>query len=149
MNATLAGSAMGGATRTPWHLWLVGGLTLLWNAVGGFSYTMTRFGMLEQLGMGEAEIAFFESAPVWSNAFWALGVWGAIAGSALILMRSRFAIYAVIVAIIGLIGSNYWQYGVAQVPESLQSPAMTLIIWGTTMFMLFYAIAMKNRGVLR
>ena len=138
-----------GKPKTPWHLWVVGILTLLWNAVGGFSYTMTRLGMLEQLGMGAEEIAFFESAPVWSNAFWALGVWGAIAGSILILLRSRFAVHAVVVAIIGLLGSNVWQYGMADVPESLQSPAMTIIIWLTTLFMLFYASRMAKAGVLR
>lgn len=139
-----------GQPRTPWHLWVVGILTLLWNAVGGFSYTMTRLGMLEQLGMGEAEIAFFESAPLWSNVFWALGVWGAIAGSVLILLRSRFAVHATLIAIVGLVGSNIWQYAVAtNMPESLQSPALTIMIWVTTLFMLFYASRMSRAGVLR
>ena len=138
-----------GRPKTPWHLWAVGVLTLLWNAVGGFSYTMTRLGMLEQLGMGEAEIAFFESAPLWSNFFWALGVWGAIIGSVLILLRSRFAVHATIVAIIGLLGSNYWQYVVADVPQSLQSTPLTIMIWVTTLFMLFYASRMSRAGVLR
>ena len=55
-------NVIGGGPKTPWHLWVVGVLTLLWNAVGATSYTMTRLGMLEQLGMGETEIAFFESA---------------------------------------------------------------------------------------
>lgn len=138
-----------GEPKTPWHLWVVGVLTLLWNAVGGFSYTMTRLGMLEQLGMGETEIAFFESAPIWSNTFWAMGVWGAIAGSLLILFRSRFAVHAVVIAIIGLIGSNTWQYVIADVPESLQSPPLTIMIWVTTLFMLFYALRMTKAGVLR
>ena len=138
-----------GGPKTPWHLWVVGALTLLWNSVGGFSYTMTRLGLLEQLGMGETEIAFFESAPVWSNAFWALGVWGAIAGSVLILLRSRFAIHATITALIGLAGSNYWQYGVAQVPASLQNTPLTIAIWATTLFMLFYALRMRSAGVLK
>ena len=35
-------SAFNESVRTPWHLWVVGILTLLWNSVGGFSYTMTR-----------------------------------------------------------------------------------------------------------
>lgn len=143
------GTIAGTRPNTPWHLWVVGGLTLLWNAVGGFSYTMTRLGMLEQLGMGETEIAFFEGAPAWSNAFWALGVWGAIAGSVLILLRSRFAVHAVIVALIGLAGSNFWQYVIADTPESLQSPALTLFIWATTLFMLFYTMRMSKAGVLR
>ncbi|WP_299191587.1 hypothetical protein [uncultured Erythrobacter sp.] len=143
MNNTLGG------VKTPWHLWVVGILTLLWNAVGGFSYTMTRLGKLADLGMGEAEIAFFESSPVWANAFWALGVWGAIAGSLLLLFRSRFAVHAIVIAIIGLIGSNIWQYGIADIPESLASPAMTLLIWATTLFMLYYAVRMRNDGVLK
>lgn len=139
-----------GRPKTPWHLWVVGILTLLWNAVGGFSYTMTRLGMLEQLGMGEAEIAFFESAPLWSNFFWALGVWGAILGSVLILARSRFAVHAMVVAIVGLLGSNIWQYAIAtDMPESLQSPALTIMIWVTTLFMLFYASRMARAGVLK
>ena len=142
-------NVIGGGPKTPWHLWVVGVLTLLWNAVGATSYTMTRLGMLEQLGMGETEIAFFESAPVWSNTFWALGVWGAIAGSVLILLRSRYAVHAVVVAMIGLLGSNYWQYAVADTPESLQSPALTIMIWVTTLFMLFYASRMTKAGVLK
>ena len=138
-----------GGPRTPWHLWVVGAVTLLWNAVGGFSYTMTRLGMLEQLGMSEAEIAFFESAPMWSNAFWALGVWGAIAGSVLILLRSRYAVHAVVIALIGLLGSNVWQYAIADTPASLQSPVLTIFIWVTTLFMLFYAVRMRGAGVLK
>ena len=138
-----------GGPRTPWHLWVVGLLTLLWNAVGGFSYTMTRFGMLEQLGMSETEIAFFESAPVWSNFFWGLGVWGAIAGSVLILLRSRFAVHATVFALIGLAGSNIWQYFVADTPESLQSLPLTLTIWATTLFMLFYSVRMTKAGVMK
>ena len=47
--------------KTPWHLWAVGGLTLLWNAVGIFSYTMTHMDKLEALGMTAEDIAFFES----------------------------------------------------------------------------------------
>ncbi len=138
-----------GQKDTPWHLWVVGVLMLLWNSVGGFSYTMTRLGKLEDLGMGQAEIAYFESAPMWSNVFWALGVWGAIAGSVLILLRSRYAFHAVCVAIIGLIGSNIWQYGMSDMPESLYSPALTIMIWVTTLFMLFYTSRMSQQGILR
>lgn len=139
-----------GKPATPWHLWAVGVLTLLWNAVGGFSYTMTRLGKLEQLGMGEAEIAFFENAPLWSNTLWALGVWGAIAGSVLILLRSRFAVHATLVAMVGLLGTTVWQYVIAtDMPASLQSPALTAMIWVTTLFMLFYAVRMTRAGILR
>ena len=94
------GTTFNKSVKTPWHLWVVGFVSLLWNSVGGFSYTMTRLGMLERLGMGEEEIAYFASAPAWSNFFWALGVWGAILGSILILLRSRFAVHSFVAAII-------------------------------------------------
>lgn len=143
MNATLSGE-----TRTPWHLWVVGVITLLWNSIGGFSYTMTRLGQLESLGMGEAEIAFFASYSPIANTFWALGVWGAIACSLLVLLRSRFAVHAIVVAIIGLIGSNYFQY-TADVPETLQSAVLPILIWSTTIFLLMYTRRLASEGVLR
>jgi hypothetical protein len=31
-----------GAVRTPWHLWVVGAVSLLWNAMGAFDYLMTQ-----------------------------------------------------------------------------------------------------------
>lgn len=139
---------VGARPKAPWHLWAVGGLTLLWNSIGGFSYTMTRLGKLADLGMGEAEIAFFASYSPLANAFWALGVWGAIACSALILLRSRFAFHAIVVAIIGLIGSNYYQV-TADVPESLQSAVLPILIWSTTVFLLFYTRSQSQAGVLR
>jgi len=139
---------LGGRPKTPWHIWVVGVLTLLWNSVGGFSYTMTRLGKLADLGMGEAEIAFFASYSPIANTFWALGVWGAIVCSVLILLRSRFAFHAIALAIIGLIGSNYFQY-TADVPESLQSAVLPILIWSTTVFLLFYTRAQSQAGVLR
>ncbi|MEM7701864.1 MAG: hypothetical protein AAF251_07995 [Pseudomonadota bacterium] len=139
---------VGDRPSAPWHLWAVGVLTLLWNSIGGFSYTMTRLGKLADLGMGEAEIAYFASHPAWANTFWALGVWGAIAASVLILLRSRFAVQATLVAIVGLLGSNTYQYAMSDIPESLQSPTLTLLIWATTLFMLFYASRQTRAGVL-
>lgn len=138
-----------GHTKAPWHLWVVGVLTLLWNSVGGFSYTVTRLGKLQDLGMSQVEIAYFDTHPAWANAFWALGVWGAIAGSVLLLLRSRFALHAVIVAVIGLLGTNIYQYGMSDIPETLRNPGLTVMIWVTTLFMLFYASRMTRAGVLK
>ena len=95
------------------------------------------------------EIAYFAQAPVWSNAAWALGVWGALAGSILLLARSRYAVMAVAVAIVGLLGVNIWQYAISDMPDSLRNPGLTVAIWITTLFMLFYASRMTRAGVLR
>ncbi len=140
-----------GNTRaaTPWHLWLVGILTLLFNAMGILSYTATKLGMLAELGMTPDQIAFMDSYPAWASALWALGVWGAFAGSVLLLLRSRLAVPAMLVALVGLIGTTVYNYALVEVPADMQAPALDAAIWAVTLFLLAYAWAMRAAGVLR
>ena len=73
-------------SKTPWHLWAVGIGALLWNAIGGYSYTMTKLGKLAELGMTPEQIEYMSSFPLWATVLWAMGVWGAIATSILLLL---------------------------------------------------------------
>jgi hypothetical protein len=134
---------------TPWHLWLVGILTLLFNAMGVMSYTMTKLGKLADLGMTPDQIAFMDSYPAWVSALWALGVWGAFAGSVLVLLRSKLAVAAMLAALVGLIGTTVYNYGMTEVPASMQAPALDVAIWAVTLFLLLYARRMAAAGVLR
>lgn len=142
---TLAGSR----AATPWHLWVVGVVTLLFNAMGIVSYLTTKLGMLAEMGLTPDQIAFMESYPAWISAFWALGVWGAFAGSVLLLARSRWAVTAMVVATIGLVGTTLGNYLVLDVPAEMQAPALDVAIWVVTLFLLFYARAMARAGVLK
>lgn len=135
--------------KTPWHLWVVGGVTLLWNAIGIFSYMMTRLDKLDALGMTAEDIAFFNSFPAWANALWALGVWGAFFGSVLLLLRSRWAVPSLIISVIGLIGTTYFQRVMIDMPEKHDSIPLSVTIWIITLFMLWYAHRMRGQGVLR
>lgn len=138
-----------GKGKAPLHLWAVGVGTLLFNAMGAFSYTMTRLGRLDDLGMTADQIAFLDSFPAWANAVWALGVWGALAGSVLVLLRSRLAVAAMVLATIGLIGTTIFGYAIADTPRTMQSPVLDAAIWAVTLFLLFYARRMVAAGVLR
>ena len=140
---------MSTVARTPWHLWAVGGLTLLFNAVGIYSYLMTRLDKLADLGMTPDQIAFFESFPAWANALWALGVWGAFFGSLLILFRSRWAVPSIAISVVGLVGTTIYQNLMIEVPAELQSLPLNIAIWASTLFMLWYAMRMRAQGVLR
>jgi hypothetical protein len=134
---------------TPWHLWVVGVVTLLFNAMGIVSYLSTKLGKLEKMGMTPDQIAFMNAYPAWISAFWALGVWAAFAGSVLLLARSKWAVTAMAAAMIGLIGTTIGNYAVLDVPASMQAPALDVAIWGVTLFLLFYTRAMAKAGVLR
>ncbi|HSJ79148.1 MAG TPA: hypothetical protein VK913_10490 [Erythrobacter sp.] len=138
-----------GAAKTPWHLWLIGFLSLLFNTMGVFSYMTTKLGKLADLGMTPEQITFMQSYPAWANALWALGVWGAFAGSVLLLLRSRFAVAAMMIALVGLTGTTFYNYALITVPASMQAPALDVAIWGVTLSVLFYARRMAAAGVLR
>lgn len=136
-------------TTAPWHLWVVGVVTLLFNGMGIISYTTTKLGMLAEMGLTPSQIAFMDSYPAWVSGFWALGVWGAFAGSVLLLLRSRFAVSAMWAALVGLLVTTIYHYVLIEVPADMQAPALDVSIWVVTVFLLFYARAMVARGVLR
>jgi hypothetical protein len=139
-------------TKTPWHLWAVGILSLLWNAMGGIDYTMTHMHNDAWLAnMTPEQISWVEAFPIWATSSWALGVWGAIAGSFLLLFRSRFAVHAFAVSLLGLIGSHAYQY-LSNPPAGLNTRTGTIFAAVLALIasaLLIYARSMSKRGYLR
>lgn len=145
------------ARTTPWHLWAVGVVSLLWNAFGATDYTMSQLRNRDYLGsaaesMGitaDQMIAYINGFPAWMHAFWALGVWGALVGSILLLLRKRQAVWAFGLSLLGLAVTQFYQALTPQ-PDWVQSAlVMNLVIWSIATFLLIYAVSMKNKGVLR
>ncbi len=147
------------ATKTPWHLWVIGIVATLWNAGGAYDYTMTQTRNEDYLRTAadnagvpyDTMIGYYTSFPAWADAFWALGVWGAFAGSVLLLLRSRFSFHAFVVALVGLAGTTLYTLG-TDLPAELNSPMMwvfSLIIWVVTGLLAWYARRMTKKGVLR
>ena len=142
------------AVKTPWHLWVVGAVSLLINAFPVADFTLTNMQNEFWLSpLTAAQRSFILGAPLWSDACWALGGFGAFLGSLLLLMRSRHAVTAFIVSIIGLAGTTLYQHVLAgETTRALfQNIALyvTLTIWVIMLALLFYARAMKAKGVLR
>lgn len=139
--------------RVPAHLWIVGGLSLLWNAYGGFDYLMKQTANPAYLATFTAQQqAYFESFPPLMDGAWAFGVWGAVAGSILLVLRSSLAGIAFGVSIAGLLGSTFYQFAVLNPPAELMTTAMlamTVAIWTVAVVLFYYARAMSNLGWLR
>lgn len=140
--------------KTRWHLWLVGIVSLLWNAVGAFDYTMTQSRSEWYLAQFTPEqLAYFFSYPAWVVAFWALGVWAAVLGSVLLLMRSRFAAPAFAVSLVGIVVTSVYTFGLAEtsMAEVTGSGAIwfSAVIFVVTLALWLYARAMRARGQLR
>ncbi|HEY6047598.1 MAG TPA: hypothetical protein VIV07_00970 [Sphingomicrobium sp.] len=139
--------------RAPAHLWIVGGLATLWMAFGCYDYSMTVTRNEKYLAMyGPDALAYFNSFPGWAVGLWALGVWGGLAGSLLLLARSRYAVLAYAVSLLGLLGTTVYQYGMSSMPASLNTTGMMVmlvVIWAIALGLLAYARAMQARGLLR
>ncbi len=140
--------------KTPWHLWVVGVVSLLINAFPVADFTLTNMQNEFWLSpLTAAQRSFILGAPLWADAFWALGGFGAFIGSLLLLMRSRLAVTAFILSIVGLAGSTLYQHVLQgeTTRELFQNVALyvTLTIWAIMLALLFYARAMKAKGVLR
>jgi hypothetical protein len=145
--------------RAPIHLWVVGGLATLWNAFGGYDYWMTRMrdtdylaGMLPGVDP-QATLAWIDSFPMWAQFGWGLGVWMGVLGSLLLLARSRWAVHAFGLSLIGMALSFGYQFsGASPMPEGMGGGAMTyvpLVIIFIGLLLFAYARAMAKKGVLR
>ena len=139
---------------TPKHLWIVGIVSLLWNCFGAYDYTMSHIGGLayfEQMGLDAEAYAWFEALPAWSVAAWAVGVWGSVIGSILLLFRSRHAATAFLLSFIGAALSFAYQF-TSQRPPSLEggmTTAMPVVILIAIVLQWYYARRQAAAGVLR
>ena len=143
--------------KTPWQIWVVGLITLMWHAFGAYDYTMSELRDAAYLSMMPEDqragmLAYLDNMPSWAVATWALGVWGSVLGSVLILNRSRHAVNAFVVSLLGFIGTSLYTYMIA--PASIMSQGgLGLVISGAILVILLgtmlYARAQVVAGRLR
>ena len=141
--------------KTPWHLWLVGVLSLLWNGFGAFDFIQTTTrgeAYMREMGFGPEMIAYYNAMPSWMYGPWILGVWGAVIGSILLLVRSRWAVTAFAASLLGAAVSLIYSKLIDPPPVSPEMAAMAVMPWVILLiaaFLAWYAWVMAKRGVLR
>ncbi|MBV1868238.1 MAG: hypothetical protein KUG69_10095 [Marinosulfonomonas sp.] len=140
--------------KAPWHLWVVGIVSLLWNAGGAFDYTMTQTQNENYMSnFSPQQLDYFYGFPTWVVAVWAIAVWAGLSGSVFLLLRSRLATWAFTVSLLGMVSNTFWGFAMSDTsmtkamgPEALW---FTLAIAVVAVALLWYARRMKFRGVLR
>lgn len=140
--------------KTPWHLWVVGIVSLLWNAIGAADYTFSSLrsqAWFEMMQYPPEGIAYLEGFPAWAHRGWALGTIGAFLGSLLLLFRSRYAVWAFAISLIGIAITTLYEAGTEVPPElaEIQPAWFPFLLWGIAILLLVYSVRMKARGVLR
>lgn len=140
--------------RIPWWFWVVAALSLLWNSYGAYDYVMTQTrgdAYLVAMGITPEQIAYYKAMPGWMTGVWALGVWGAAAGSLLLLFRSRWAVWAFAASLIGLLISLLYTYVLTNgyAVNGPMSVVMYAVITAAAAFFVWFSRRMVKRGLLR
>ena len=138
--------------KVPAHLWIVGALALLWNCFGCYDYLMTNFKNPAYLSHFTADqLAYMDGLPAWLTAFWAIGVWGGLVGAILLLMRNRYAVWALELSAVGAIVGIGYQEFLTRMPASMKAGAMGIMPWVVIVVaaaLAWYAINLEKKGLL-
>lgn len=119
------------STTPPKWFWVVSGIALLWNLLGvvAFIGQMT----MDPASLPPAEMAFYESTPVWATIAFAVAVFGGTLGCIGLLLRQSWAFLMLAVCLLGIvvqighsifIGDGIEVFG----PAGLVLPAFTFTI---------------------
>ena len=142
-----------GETRpeAPMHLWIVGILALLWNAMGAWDYLATELRLEAYMeGFTEEQLAYFYGFPSWVVAFWAIAVWGSLLASIGLLLRRKWSVWAFGVSFVALVVTSIYNFGLSNGAEVMGSTGVifSVVIWIISILLLVYACWLSRRGVL-
>lgn len=144
--AAIAGVA---PSKTPWHLWAVGVLSLLWNASGAWVFVQAQTG--NPMDMDATEIAYYAEQPLWAVVLTDLAFAGAILGAVALLLRSRWAPPLYLLSIAAIVFSTVGDIarGSALLLQDQGWLTLALVTTGLALLQWLYARWMGKRGVLR
>lgn len=142
------------ARRTPWHLWVVGVLSLLWNAVGALDFTMTQTRNEQYMSQFSAEqLEYFYGFPLWVVICWGIAVWGAVFGSLFLLLRRRLAVWLLFASMLAMAATMIHNLALSNGLEMMagQPGALwfTAAICVVSVALFVYAGLMNRRNILR
>ncbi|WP_116364565.1 hypothetical protein [Parahaliea mediterranea] len=141
------------ASAAPWHLWVVGVVSLLWNAAGAFDFTMTQTRNAEYMSAFTPEqLDYFYGLPLWVLICWGIAVWGAVLGSILLLLRKRLAVAVFLVSLVGMVLTTVHSYVLSNGLEVMNDPFALWFsgaIFVVGLFLLIYAGNLSRRNILR
>lgn len=137
----------------PWHLYVVGILALLWNALGALDYALVQLGVTQYTAnLPDAMVAHMDGYPAWITAVWALAVWLPLLAALLLLGGRRAAAGFFGLSLICILVSAVWLYVVNEPPLHVVAGPSVIGLWAAVLviavFEWLYARTMVQRGVL-
>lgn len=121
--------------RAPWHLWTVGVVALLWNAVRAMDFLMTQTRNEQNMSQFTPEqLKYFYGFPAWMI---------------MLLTRKSLAVPVFLVSLIAMVLTTIYQFGLSNELEVVGDPlslVFTAAIFLIAVALFLYARAMQKRG---
>ena len=137
------------ATKAPWHLWVVGILSLLWNASGAYVIMSAQSGAT--MDMDPREVAYYAAQEPWFVAITDAVLVLAIVAAVALLLRRGWAVRLYALSLAGIVVTTVYDIaaGTALLLQDREWLILSCLTGGLAAAQLAYAIAMRKRGVLR
>jgi hypothetical protein len=140
------------SSKVPRHLWIIGVLAVLWNAIGAFDYAATQLRIESYMSQFTPEqLEYFYGFPAWTVAAWATAVWGSLLASVGLLLRKRWAVplFGIVLVAMALTAVQNFLLSDGMRIMGSGGAVFTVVIWIIAIALFLYARAMAARGVLR
>ncbi|HEY3516929.1 MAG TPA: hypothetical protein VGL98_07760 [Gammaproteobacteria bacterium] len=135
--------------NSPWHLWTVGILALLWNGSGAVTIMLAQGGRLANISPDEA--AYYAAQPTWFVIATDIALVSAAAAGVALLRRSRAAVWLFGLSLALILFNNAYELiaGTSRMLASRSALVLTSVIAVIAILQVVYARAMSRRAVLK
>jgi hypothetical protein len=116
-----------------WY-WVVSAIALVWNLMGVAAYIAQVSMSPEALqALPENERTLYQGIPAWATGAFALAVWGGALGSALLLLRRKWASIILGISLGGIVVQMYHSFFISNSmevygPGGMIMPVMVILI---------------------
>jgi hypothetical protein len=135
--------------KTPWHLWVVAILTLLWNGSGAYVIMMAQAGRLADVSAEEA--AYYAAQPIRFVVVTDVALLAAVAAGVALLLRSGMAVWLFALSLAAIVVTNVYELaaGTSRVLVDQGALIVTTIIVVIAVLQLLYSRALKRHAILK
>lgn len=134
--------------EVPWHFYSVAMFALIWGGFCVYRFMALQLGMLDGAEVAELQLASFVALPGAVDAAWAVCTWGTVAGAALLMLRSKWAVQAFTLSLVGLMATSFYQFGLAANPVGIYDTPVNFAVWVIALLTLLYSLRVQSQDLL-
>lgn len=132
--------------------WIIGVITLIWNAMGVVNYLNQTFKTeASQNKFSTDQLALLDSLPAWMTALFAIAVFAGTIGCIALLMRKKIAVTLLLISFLAAtVQQLYWIFGTnaAEVFSESLPYLIPILVIVVAAFLAWYSKDQKGKGVL-